>query len=327
MKRTFLILTFLIVSIIGILTLTSEAGFSEFENRNLAPLPKLTVKSALSGDFQKDFETAIDDNIPHKEIMKTLNSYVETGLGSRTVDDIYIGKNELIQKPLKNSRLVPIIKKRENYKNISVYLIPYKLYYAELPASLEKSQVGKNYKRSFDKWSEYSDIDFRKILTIDDYYKSDHHLNEKGVEKLLSAFGIDEYKTSESFGEFRGSESRKSGLIKKDKFIAVYDKNTIDFSFTTEIDGKIVAKKIVDFKRAEKTDKYLCYMGGNYPEVDIKGNRDISLLLLKDSFANPYISFFAERYGDIKVIDTRFFSGNFEELIEKYDKTIIITGI
>lgn len=327
MKRTFLILTFLIVSIIGILTLTSEAGFSEFENRNLAPLPKPTVKSALSGDFQKDFETAIDDNIPHKEKMKTLNSYIETVLGSRTIDDIYIGKNELIQKPLKNSRLMPIIKKRENYKNLSVYLIPYKLYYAELPVSLKKSGIDKNYKASFDKWSGYSDIDFRKILTIDDYYKSDHHLNEKGAEKILSAFGINEYQISESFGEFRGSESRKSGLIKKDTFIAVYDKNTIDLTFTTEIGGKTTDEKIVDFNRTAKIDKYLCYMGGNYPELDIKGKGDKSLLLLKDSFANPYIGFFAERYGDIKVIDTRFFSGNFEELIEKYDKTIIITGI
>ena len=217
---------------------------------------------------------------------------------------------------------------KEKHPNLKAYLVPYKLYYENnMPLALKNLKISEDYQKRFDQIKDKSDVDFTKILTLEDYYRGDHHLNSEGVKKVLQTLGFENEKETESFGKFIGGEARKSGIMIRDDFSIVYDEKTKDLKFKRMIDGKESEELVVDENRAGGVDKYLAYMGGNFGEVTMNGLGEKSLLILKDSFANPFIGFFAEKYGEIKIVDPRFFDGDIFKELENFDEIIVFSGI
>lgn len=328
MKKFYSILVLLTLFVSGILILLNNDTFSEYEMRNLKKYPVLNTKNIFDGSFGKEFEEALSDRVIGKRYFTSLNSYKDYFLGEREKNGVYLSLKRLTQKPIRNIIIEKILREKEKYSNLKAYLIPYKLYYEEkLPLPLSVLNINEDYKARFDKINEKSDIDFRDVLNVEDYFRSDHHLNDNGIKKVLEKLGFSDYSEHKSQEKFLGGESRKSGIIIKDDFNVVYNENTKDLTFTRTSNGKELEEKIVDFERMKKVDKYLVYMGGNYGEVKIKGHGKESLLILKDSYVNPFIGFFAEKYGDIKVVDPRFYDGDVLKELNNFDRVIIFTGI
>ncbi len=77
-----------------------------------------------------------------------------------------------------------------------------------------------------------------------------------------------------------------------------------------------------------KKDKYAVFFGGNYDKVDIEtGNGSGSLLIIKDSFANSFVPYILGDYDRITMIDSRYYRGNTEELVQDYDELLVLYGI
>lgn len=328
MKKFYSILFLTILFVSGLFIFLNKETFSEYEMRKLKKYPVLNTKNIFDGSFGKEFEEALSDRVVGKRYLSSLNSYKDFFLGERIKNGVYLSLSRLTQKPIRNIIIEKILNEKEKYNNLKAYLIPYKLYYEEnIPLPLRAIDIKKDYKARFDKINKNSDIDFSKILNVDDYFLSDHHLNDSGIKKVLDKLGFSDIEIKNVEDKFLGGESRKSGIILKDDFNVIFNPNTADLSFKRIADKKEIEEKIVDFNRLEKVDKYLVYMGGNYGEVNINGLGRESLLILKDSYVNPFISFFAEKYGKIKVIDPRFYDGDVFSELKKYDRVIIFTGI
>lgn len=328
MKKLYSILFLTILFVSGVLIALNKDTFSEYEMRNLKEYPVLNTKNIFDGSFGKDFEDALSDRVVGKRYFTSLNSYKDYFLGEREKNGIYLSLKRLTQKPIRNMIVEKILSEKEKYNNLTAYLIPYKLYYEmDLSLPLRALDINSDYRARFDRINEKSDIDFRDVLNVSDFFISDHHLNEKGIKKVLEKLQFKDFAEKKIDDKFLGGEARKSGIILKDNFSVIYSDKTKDLTFKRLSDNKEIEEKIVDFSRVKNVDKYLVYMGGNYGEVNLKGLGEKSLLILKDSFVNPFIGFFAERYGNIKVIDPRFFDGDVFKEIEKVDRVIIFTGI
>jgi hypothetical protein len=71
----------------------------------------------------------------------------------------------------------------------------------------------------------------------------------------------------------------------------------------------------------QTSNKYLAFSGGDLPIIHIKTRSDTGrrLIIFKESFANAFIPFLTENYDEIVVVDFRYYEGNVDNLISKYD--------
>lgn len=328
MKKNYSTIVLIFLMLMGTLILFNKKEASEFEMRKLKKYPELTKENIFDGSFGKEFEEALTDRVPGKIYFTSLNSYKDFLFGEREKNGVYLSLSRLTQKPIKNVLIEKLLMEKEKHPNLKAYLIPYKLYYENnMPLALNNLKISEDYQKRFDQIKDKSDVDFTKILTLEDYYRGDHHLNSEGVKKVLQTLGFENEKETESFGKFIGGEARKSGIMIRDGFSIVYDEKTKDLKYKRMIDGKESEELVVDENRATGVDKYLAYMGGNFGEVTMNGLGEKSLLILKDSFANPFIGFFAEKYGKIKIVDPRFFDGDIFKELENFDEIIVFSGI
>lgn len=170
-------------------------------------------------------------------------------------------------------------------------------------------------------------------LSLDDYYKTDHHLTRTGIEKLYRALcpslGITEKlpKDYRYLTGFRGSVYRESGLYAfNSEAIALPsfgDENDVYFS----AEGKSLPLYRED---AVKTgDGYAAFLGGNYGLCVLsKGCDGETLLVIKDSYANAVVPYLLEDFRII-LVDPRYFRGNIEDVIqtEKPAKMLVFAGV
>ena len=75
----------------------------------------------------------------------------------------------------------------------------------------------------------------------------------------------------------------------------------------------------------EKKDKYEVFTGGNHPHINIKSlGTQKKLLVIKDSYANSFLPFLTSHYGEIDVVDLRYYMEDVEELIKSKGITDIL---
>ena len=68
-------------------------------------------------------------------------------------------------------------------------------------------------------------------------------------------------------------------------------------------------------------DKYQVFLNGNHPliEIETDKNLDKKILVIKDSFANNFVPFLTENYGNIFLIDLRYYTDSINEFIKNND--------
>ena len=73
-------------------------------------------------------------------------------------------------------------------------------------------------------------------------------------------------------------------------------------------------------------DNYQVFTGGNHPRINIKsmGDPERKLLLIKDSYANAMVPFLIFNYGEIEVIDLRYFTEDLDKVIKSKGITDIL---
>ena len=62
----------------------------------------------------------------------------------------------------------------------------------------------------------------------------------------------------------------------------------------------------------EMKDKYAYFGGGNYPLVVLESKNSEAcgeIVVIKDSFANAFVSFLTENYSRVHIIEPRYFKG------------------
>ncbi|MDU5263610.1 MAG: hypothetical protein E6176_14435, partial [Clostridium celatum] len=101
MKRNYLLYSFVIViiSFTMISLISDNKEFSELENRKLKTSVTFSIKNFFDGNFQKDYESYINDQFPLRDNWISLKSINEYILGKIENNGIIYGSNgELFEK-------------------------------------------------------------------------------------------------------------------------------------------------------------------------------------------------------------------------------------
>lgn len=331
-----ILLFFVIANIIN-----NDKEFSEIENRNLQEKPKI-----LSENYVEKLNSYMADQFFIREKLISFKSRIDLVLGKNKINNVYIGSdNQLFEefKITSNDDLfnkVDVInefKKANEDLLVNFMLVPTatsilddKLpLYAPVDDEIEYINNVKSYLLDDIKFIPiYDKLKANKNEYI--YYKTDHHWTTDGAylgyEAFCESTGI-EATNKEDFekiigsNDFYGSLSSKVGLfgLYKDKLNIYIPKNS-----NMLVNYVIEQKKDTSLFNSDKLkhkDKYQVFLNGNHPliEIETDKNLDKKILVIKDSFANNFVPFLTENYGNIFLIDLRYYTESINEFIKNND--------
>lgn len=345
-KRNLLFVFSLIIVLFLILGLIKkDVSFSENENRNLKQFPSATSSNIKSGKFGSELESYMQDQFIMRDSFVSLKTWFEKLILKQEINGVYINnKDFLISKFDKNQdslikekadAINKFVKAHPSVKS-SILLSPNKVevYNDKLPSrNTEKSQS-----KFIEDFYNITDGSIKKVdITTalkqnkNEYlfFNTDHHWTQRGafsayqvLEKEVFKNPIDSnYDIKTIANDFYGTLSSKTGIKSKADNIEVYvPKNEYDYVINIPSE-KRKTSSFYDTSKLKEKDKYLTFLGGNYPVVRITSESivDKRLLVIKDSYANSLIPFLIKDFNEITVVDLRYYTGNIHQLVKDYN--------
>lgn len=331
-----ILLFFVIANIIN-----KDIEFSEIENRNLQEKPKI-----LSDNYVEKLNSYMADQFFIREKLVSFKSRIDLVLGKNKINNVYIGSDNQLFEEFKiksNDDLLNKVDAINEFKKsnedllVNFMLVPTatsilddKLpLYAPVDDEIEYINNVKSYLLDDIKFIPiYDKLKANKNEYI--YYKTDHHWTADGAylgyEAFCESSGI-EATNKEDFekiigsNDFYGSLSSKVGLfgLYRDKLNIYIPKNS-----NLLVNYVIEQKKDTSLFNSDKLkhkDKYQVFLNGNHPliEIETDKNLDKKILVIKDSFANNFVPFLTENYGNIFLIDLRYYTDSINEFIKNND--------
>lgn len=326
---------------------------SEQENRKLQQKPKFSVANLIKGNFNKEYNSYISDQFPMRDFWIKLKSNIELSIGKNNSNNVFVCKDNYLIEGFKESSLEETNEKvdtinqfvNKNQKlNISFMLVPTatKIWEDKLPKFApvdDELKYISDFKSKLDSKIKFIDTydTLNKNKDEDIYYKTDHHWTTKGAylgyKEMCKTTGItpkeeNQFEVEEVTNNFYGSLYSKLGAgIGNPDAINIYfpkEQNDIVVNYCNE--QKKVASLYINSSLDEK-DKYQVFTGGNHSLINIKslaGDPKKKLLVIKDSYANSFLPFLTPHYGEIDVVDLRYYIDNLNELIDLDDITDVL---
>lgn len=334
-----------------LMIIIKDKTFSENENRNLKTFPKINFTDYKNGKLSKDLESYMVDQFVFRDLFISLKSIGEKLTLRKEINDVYINnKNRLIAKfkmnneGLTNEKVDSINKFIKATPNINhtFMLVPNKveIYKEELPfKNTENSQSA--YIKKF-----YSKLDpqINKVDVTEDllkqkdnkdkeiYFKTDHHWTQFGAFTAYKSYRNkiekkdvleSEFDVRKVTNDFYGTLSSKTGIYGEKDSLGLYNYKD-NFNYLVNIVSDKQKKPVYyDLEKLKGKDKYLVFFGGNYDLVRIQtvSTNKRKLLVIKDSYANSFVPFMIKDYGEITVVDLRYFNSNIYNVIKDYNIT------
>lgn len=172
------------------------------------------------------------------------------------------------------------------------------------------------------------------------YFKTDHHWTALGAYYVYRALcevkGVEPHDLSEfekkEFPDFIGTfyaySNQSPALAGNPDVVEAY----IPKGTNTE---KIHPRKgepydfpiISDATSMSKANKYLAFIGGDQPLIEIKNPQikdGSACILIKESYGNAFAPFLVDHYENYYIVDYRHFKGNVVDLAKKHKNTDVI---
>ena len=350
--RLFTFAIFAVVIIIADLFLlfSHNKTFSERENRVLTKAPVLTGSGLTSGKYMEQAESFISDQFFLRDGWITYKLEADKILGKKESNGIYLGSQGYLIEP------VPAVKEADLSRNLAA-IREFALRHSDLntvmtvvpnavcvcshllPAgarTTDQTEILRTIKDTLSGSVAFADV--TEVLKAHNteyiYYKSDHHWTSLGArytfEELCPLLGISAESTSFTdytvTNQFSGTLSSASGAsyVKDEIHIYVPDPSV---SYIVEYVGEsLKSATIYNSAALETNSKYDVFLGGNHPLIKIRTavpNRK-SLLVIKDSYANALIQFLLPYYGNIYIMDPRYYSDDVDKLISTGEITDVL---
>lgn len=320
-----------------------KTEFSETEKRYLAEVPALQWDAVASGDWGSEAETYMADHIPGRNFFVGLNAYFNLLTGRQVGEDIWLADGRLVEAPVEadvqavQSNMAAINSFSESVAQpVDLMIIPSAGWAAGLeeyndPAIIQSIYAaGAGTVRPVD----VSDIFSGKPEL---YFKTDHHWNSAGAHSAYTAYTASisrEAKSSESFekeiaAKFQGSTYSRSALwLTAAEDLELWHSGSELTVTNGEAEG--THEGVFYYERLEEADKYTVFLDGNHSLVRIKNpNADGKLLVIRDSYSNSLGCFLAESYGEVVLVDLRYYKQPVSQLArqEGFDNILVCYSI
>ena len=326
-----------------------QPQFSERENRMLAAMPRYSVAAMIDGSYAAGFESYATERIPYRNEMRSLRAVLELAMGKREIGGVVLCRDgSLAARPQENKRtysqnlaaLQRLLSQSETAGvSSTVAVVPRRIEMADkLPygcaATLDKSA----YQRLRDALPSAVVADF---LTVDHWYRTDHHLTSEGAYALYAALGAElgysplpksAFSPVTVCEDFFGTADAAAGIphLAPDK-ISLW-RYAGDEDISVSKDGVPAAFGLYDLSKLGTRDKYSVFLGGNDAVTVIDSSKKSAddprptLFLIKDSFANALIPFLA-RHFRIVAADPRYGIIDTAAHLASADRLLILSGM
>lgn len=320
-----------------------KTAFSEAEKRYLAEAPELQWNAVASGAWGSEAETYMADHIPGRNFFVGLNAYFNLLTGRQIGEDIWLADSRLVEAPVAEdsqavqSNMAAINSFSEAAAQpVDLMIIPSAGWAADLDEYKDPAIIESIYAAASDT---VRPVDVSGIFAgkPELYFKTDHHWNSAGAHSAYTAYMDSisrEAKNAESFekevaAKFQGSTYSRSALWLTDaEDLELWHSGSELMVTNGETDG--THEGVFYYERLEEADKYTVFLDGNHSLVRIKNaNADGKLLVIRDSYSNCLGCFLAESYGEVVLVDLRYYKQPISQLAQQdvFDNILICYSI
>lgn len=323
--------------------LLPKQDYSEKEKRYLADIPELSWEDVSSGDWGEDVESYMADHIPGRDFFVGLNAYADLYTGRQVSKDIWVmGDGKLVEAPVSWDEAA--IDRNTTAINSFAKTVEQEVHFVIVPSA---------------GWAcgddRYGDEGYIKeiylqadgVTTVDActvfagkpelYYDTDHHWTAEGAyagyQALMTAFNR-EYKPAEMFtkeicARFQGSNYSRSclWLTPAEDFEIWFGSENLT---VTNGENEDIHNGVIYRERLEEGDKYTAFLDGNHSIVRIcNPEKEGKILVIRDSYANSLGCFLAESYGEVVLVDLRYYKTPISQLCaaEAFDDILVCYSI
>lgn len=335
---------FLTAMLLGYLFLPKQE-FSEREKRYLAEAPKAVWADIASGDWGEEAETYMADHIPGRDFFVGLNAYFDLYTGRQAGKDIRVVGDALVEAPLELD--TGAVLKNMYVINAFAETVGQTVDFAIVPsAGWVREGRSANYLddaiiRGIYGNAEENVNPVDMLSTFENaphlYYKTDHHWTSAGAyagyRAYMTAIGR-EYRPAEDFTvetieDFRGSTYSRSALwLTPGETLELWT-GSEDLTVTNG-ESQEVHEGVFYRERLEEADMYTVFLDGNHSIVRIQNpEKEGKLLVIRDSYSNSLGCFIAESYGEVVLVDLRYYVNSVSELVasEGFDDILVLYSI
>lgn len=338
--------------------LLPKAKYSSNEKRYLADAPQVSMQNLASGQLTKDMEGYLTDHIPFREFYVGANAYYNLYTGRNGSNGVYSGSdgyliNDPVERENNIERNIKVFADFVNENNIdtTLMIVPSTGYVmdSKLPL-LHKNYLDDslfaviNNTRGSMKLADLRES-FKKAAAQGTqlYYKTDHHWTSKGaflayneycMAKGLQATTQGEYYI-EIYDKFYGTTYSTSALwLNPSENIELWQSVRLgDVSVEITEDTSTTSSNSMFYKKhLTEDDKYPVFLDGNHALTRIKNSnapQDKKLLVIKDSYAHCMVPFLTDNYGEILMVDLRYYKDKVSDFIknEGFNEALILYGL
>ena len=338
----------------GASTLKPDMEFSEKENRVLAQMPQVNLSDILNGTFEKNYETYLSDQFFWRDKWIGVKTRAERAEGKTEINDVYFAKDGyLIEKhsgsfdtdtARNNIRYLSNFLKTQAQRygdgHVKAMIIPnaVEILKEKLPKYAVADEEGAYLSRIRAEVPEELLFDAEPVLQAHKeeplYYKTDHHWKTLASRYVYEAWAqsidlpivpLSQYQEKTLTDDFHGTIDAKVNIALPGDTIESYQPLT-EIPYTLTYNHTEERTSIYDESYLAGRDKYAVFFGGNQPLIEAKSEAasDRRLLVIKDSYANCFLSFAMQDFSQIDIVDLRYFNENLGDYMKEKDYTDIL---
>ena len=328
-----------LLTVAALYLLLPEVSFSQMEKRYLAEKPDFRWETVSSGKWSSQAEDYLTDHVPGRNLFVGINAYVELLAGRQGLKDVWLVDGKLVEAPVaadeaaiaRNMKAINALAEKLG-QTVDVMVVPTAGWAAGAAGYTDEDALTSIYAAA---GSMVRTVAVEEIYRGNPqlYYNTDHHWTSQGAwlgyAAYMAAAGR-EARPLEDFTitvaeDFQGSTYSRSALWLTPAETIEMWKGSDSLTVTNgETEG--VHQGIFYPERLEEADKYTVFLDGNHSIVRITNPaKSGRLLVIRDSYSNCLGGFLAESYGEVVLVDLRYYRQAISELVsqEGFDNILV----
>lgn len=319
--------------------LLPKTSFSEMEKRYLAEAPEFRWETVSSGAWSSQAEDYLTDHVPGRNLFVGINAYMELLAGRQRLKDVWLVDGKLLEAPVatdeaaiaRNMRAINALAETLE-QDVHIMVVPSAGWAAGVEEYTDGETIDAIYAAA---GTNVRPVPVQSLFAgrPELYYNTDHHWTSQGAYCGYAAFAAAagrEYTAAEDFEVttvpgFHGSTYSRSALwLTPSESIELWQGS--DALTVTNAESQDVHPGIFYRERLEQADKYTVFLDGNHSVVRVQNpNRQGKLLVIRDSYSNCLGGFLAESYGEVVLVDLRYYRQSVSSLArqENFDDILV----
>lgn len=327
----FLFCGFLAVMAAGYLL--PDETFSPMEKRYLTEKPALSWEQVSSGDWSRKAEEYLTDHVLGRDFFVGVHAYMERLAGRQRLRDIWVEDGRLLEAPLTlDAEAI-----RRNMKAINGFAetLGQPVHLMVVPSAgwatgsrdyADEEILAAIYGEAGN-WVYPISVEDRYRGRPELFYSTDHHWTSRGAYEGYAAAmqamgrnirGESDFSVTVVPG-FQGSTYSRSALWLTPPENLELWQGSADLTVTNEAAAQ-PHQGVFYPERLGEADKYTVFLDGNHAMVRVKNpNQQGKLLVIRDSYSNCLGGFLAESFGEVVLVDMRYYRQAMSDLVRQED--------